>query len=51
MIFAPKKWPNLHIIIAQKYFFPDFFLGRGHVPCLPPLISYAYGKILLDNNR
>ena len=40
-IFA-RKMPELYIIIAQKYFFSDFFCG-GVTPASP--VSYAYGHV------
>jgi len=57
MIFARKinKIPEFYMILpendrilhnnCQKHIFPEFFfLGGGHVPSLPPPVSYAYAS-------
>jgi len=44
MTFA-RKMPEFYMILAEKIFFPNFmnFIGRRHVPSLPP-VSYAYAR-------
>jgi len=38
--------PNFYIIIAEKYFFPDFvFGGVGTSPLAPIPVSYAYENV------